>query len=420
MPQHTKRRQRGVLDTPVDMARRVVSASKVAVDGECRTGLDMACGAGAFLVAMHEAGVPEVFGADTDPLSLRVAAIACPSARLEQRDALSHGDTVDLVVGNPPFVPPEQQDRYLRARLRQRFPWLQGRFDLAVPFAAVAADRVRSGGAAGLVLPHSLLVQSYGATLRRRWVERHEVVDLSGPHPFPGASVDVMLVVLRAGAGPAPLPLFAMPAEELLRLDSVPLNPDLMPGDVELVEKIRGASFRLDAFCMVDTGIVMQGPRGGKSRLLYDKPRKGRVPFAEAKDFFAGRLRWLKYVPEELHRAKQPEMFENPKIVIQRNRGRAPVRAAIDWDGVYVGNSCTLVWPQRRVIPLDRVLDLVRSPLVDAVSRIERGQRTDLYPRDVSSFPVPKAWLTKPHLSLAEAYGLTPEERERLEAIATR
>ena len=90
-----------------------------------------------------------------------------------------------------------------------------------------------------------------------------------------------------------------------------------------------------------------------------------------------------------MHRAKSPEMFESPKLVIQRLRGRGPVRAAVDRTGVYVGHTCTVVIPKDKRLDLDRLCTLVTSPLVDALVRIERGQRLDLYPRDVASIPIP-------------------------------
>ncbi len=419
---HVGRRSRGAFDTPVDMARRVVLTAMTAVDGDVTTCLDTACGTGAFLLAAKEAGIPEIYGTDIDPTALAVAQIAVPEARLLLEDALKHGPEVDLVIGNPPFVPPERQDRDLRRDLRRRYPWLKGRFDLSVPFAAAAVQRVRKGGAAGLVLPAAMMVQNYGATLRRRWVERHHIAELSGPTPFPGASVDVMLVVLGVHQERGPLPVYGITPEELLRLDNVPLNPALMPGDVDLVERIRRSSVELGELATIDTGVVAHGPLGGKDRLIFDEPGTGRVPYADAREFFAGERSWLAYTPDEMHRAKSPELFEADKIVVQRIRGRGKVRAAIDRDGVYVGHTCTVVVPsatsQSGVIPLERLLHLFESPIVDAITRIENGQRLDLYPRDVRRFPVPKRWFDEPDLPLEEAFGLSRREMRRLEAVA--
>ncbi|MEQ1507839.1 MAG: hypothetical protein ABMB14_36760 [Myxococcota bacterium] len=415
----TGRRARGAFDTPMELARRVVRATIKAVEGEVRTGLDTACGTGAFLLAMTEAGLPEVYGTDVDEVALEVAAVAVPTARLAKDDALRHGPLCDVVCGNPPFVPPERQDKALRLELRRRFPWLHGRFDLVIPFASTAVDRVRPGGAAGLVLPYPSLVQPYGTVLRRRWVSKHRIATLVGPVPFPGAAVEIGVVVLVADRGPAPLPSGVVP-EELMRLDTVPLDPTLSPGDVDLVDQIRARSAPLGSLAWVDTGLVAHGPEGGKAALIHDAPGGGRVPYADAKEFFAGQRRWLEYRPGAMHRAKSPALFEPPKIVIQRLRGRGPVRAAVDRQGTYVGHTCTVVVPRDRRVDVDRLCTLLTSPIVDGLVRIERGQRLDLYPRDVAAIPIPTQWLDDPSVPLETAYGLRPDQVKRLTSIAPR
>ena len=415
------RRIRGAFDTPVDMARLVVTAAIRSSDnGRPTTGLDPACGTGAFIVAMVEAGIPEVYGTDLDRTALAVAQIAAPRARLVIEDALKHGPLVDVLCGNPPFVPPERQDKLLRAELRRRFPWLKGRFDLVIPFAASAAERVRPGGGLGLVLPAAAMVQPYGAVLRRRWVQRHRFTELSGPHPFPGAAVEVMIIAMCIGDGPAPLPAFGLPAEDLLRLTNVPLSPKLQPGDIELIEKIRQRSTTLGVLALVDTGVVAHSPGGSKERLLHDEPGPGRVPYADARGFFAGQHRWLEYLPAQMHRAKSPDMFERPKIVIQRLRGQSPVRAAIDRTGVYVGHTCTVVQSTDKRATLEQILEVVQSPVSDAVTRVERGSRLDLYPRDVAAFPFPLAWLAGSDAPLPVALGLTADDMNRLSEMAQR
>jgi len=410
---------RGAFDTPVDMARRVVRAALRSVEGDLVTGLDTACGTGAFLLAMAEAGVPEVYGTDLDEAALEVARVAVPNARVLRDDALRHGPIVDLLCGNPPYVPPELQDRELRLELRRRFPWLRGRFDLVVPFAAVAMDRVRPGGAAGFVLPFPAMVQPYGATLRRRWVERHRIVELSGPMSFPGVAVDVALVVLQAQRGPRPLPS-GVASEELLWLETVPLDPALLPGDVDLVESVRARCGRLGDFATVDTGLVAHGPAGGKSNLLHAEPGDGRKPYADAKEFFGGERKWIEYAPKKMHRPKSPALFEVDKLVVQRIRGRAPVKAAVDRSGVYVGHTCTVVVPTDPRLDLDALQALVTNPIVDGFLRIERGQRLDLYPRDVASIPIADAWLRDPSAPLGESWGLSADQVARLERAAPR
>ena len=60
----------------------------------------------------------------------------------------------------------------------------------------------------------------------------------------------------------------------------------------------------------------------------------------------------------------------------------------------------------------------MQSLTVDALVRIERGSRLDLYPKDVASIPVPKDWINNPNIELQKAWGLTQDEVSRLESLA--
>lgn len=406
------RRVRGAFDTPAEMAHAAVRQAREAHDGPLRSGIDPACGTGAFLVALTEQGVREISGVELDPAAIAVAQVAAPRANLIEGDGMSDGPRADLVVGNPPYVPPERQDKAHRAALKLRYPWLSGRFDLSVPFAAAAVQRARAGGVVALVLPASLMVQPYAASLRRQWVENHRIHAISAPTVFPGASVQVVTVVLTVGAGPALLPNAGLPAAELLSLGQVPLNPELLPGDPAMVARLRAESVLLGDLAEVDTGVVSHGPGGGKSRLISDTPGDGRVPYVDARDLAQGRTRWLNYQPELMHRAKRPELFSDPKVLVQRLRGSGPVQAWVDREGLYAGHTLTVVRPL--TLSPERIHTVLTHPFVDAVLRIERGQRLDLYPRDVREMPVPKAWLRDPSLSLEAAWDLSGEEVARL------
>ncbi len=408
------RRARGAFDTPMAMARRVAALAVGEIGNGC-TALDPACGTGAFLVALSELGVSEILGADLDPVALAVARVAAPRARLECCDALDGGALVDVVVGNPPFIPPERQDRAQRAAIRARFAWLEGRFDMVIPVAAAMVDRVRPGGVAALVVPTPMLSQPYGAGLRRRWLASHRVLALEGPIRFPGASVQVSTLALRVGGGPGPVPRHGVHAEELLRLPNAPIDARLRGGDVALLERVNSLSQPLSSLAVVDTGVVAHGRGGGKGRLLFNEPGPGRVPFADARQFFMGERRWLDYRVDEMHRPKRPALFVPPKIVVQRILHNGQVRAEIDRGGVYVGHTCTVVVPHAAcVVPLERLHSLLTSPIVNGLLRIAGGERLDLYPRAVAEVPVPLAWLTSPGDDLATAWQLGVDEVERL------
>ncbi len=414
------RKSHGAFDTPRELAQQVTAHALAAASGPVRCGLDPACGTGALLLALAQAGVEQITGYDLDELALAVAQIAVPGAQLECRDALevSDGGQVDVVVGNPPFVSSERQSTSQRLRLKTRFPWLSGRYDLALPFAAAAVDCCRPKGGVGLILPASLAVQPYGLALRKRWLQTHTLTHLSRPFPFVGAAVDVFTVAVRVQGGPESLPDHGVLPRELGQLSAVPWNPSLQPEDIALVHHMSEQSIDLGEVCFVDTGLVAHGPDGSRERLLSDQAAPGLVPYADARGFFRNERRWLSYEPERMHRAKDARRFERDKIVIKRLRGRKPIQAAIDTQGTYVGHTCVIVQPNDGRVALEDLLRLITSPLIDGFTRIQRGDRLDLYPRDIRAFPVPERWLSEPALPLEEAFLLTASQVARLHQFA--
>lgn len=406
--------RRGAFDTPAALARRL-AAHTIGAARRTRSAQDPACGVGALLVALRERGVRELRGGDLDPLAVAVARVALPGASLEVRDALEPGERTDLLVGNPPFLSTERQGLALRAALRARFPWLSGRFDLALPMAEAWSERVEPGGALGLWMPWSCFCEGYGRAWRRRWLERHAVCVLEGPEGFRGAATLVGGLVVRVGAGPAVVAHTGIDARVWAALPQAPFDPELRTADVDLLAQVRAASVALGELARVDTGVVSHGGHGGKAGLLHDEPGPGRVPYGDAQDFFAGRRRWLRYAPELMHRAKSPSLFERPKVVVQRIVSPPPVRAWVDREGVYPGHTCTVVVPDEAVsVPLEAIAALLRDPLVRGLLRVERGPRVDMYPRDVGAVPVPRAWLGGAMVEAAAAWGLSAEQVARL------
>ena len=232
--------------------------------------------------------------------------------------------------------------------------------------------------------------------------------------PFPGATVEVVCLAMHIGAGPATLPAHSLKAEDLLTLSTVPLNASLRPGDPDLVHRIRSKSEVLGTLCTVDTGVVGHGPHGGKKNLLHATPTPDRVPYVDARDLTDNRTQWLDYQPSTMHRPKHPDLFEGPKVLVQRLRGKGPVRAWVDRSGLYAGHTLTVVKPHSDTLSPEKIHSLITDPLIDGLLRMERGTRLDLYPRDVRSIPVPTAWLTNPDMPLAVGWGLSAAETERL------
>jgi len=111
-------------------------------------------------------------------------------------------------------------------------------------------------------------------------------------------------------------------------------------------------------------------------------------------------------------------LFSNPKVLVQRLRGRGPIRAWVDRSGLFAGHTLTVVRPDDPQFSPEDIHRLITDPIVDGLLRMERGARLDLYPKDVRSIPVPKAWKNNRDLPLREAWALTTHQVDRLMAFS--
>lgn len=427
-----RRKALGAWDTPRLMARRLVGllvGHERAVSGPH---LDPACGAGALLLAQAERGAGPLIGEDVHAAALAVAQVAVPGAQLRLRDGLAEGVGADeeppgVLLINPPFVRAEAQGKALRKALQRRLPWLVGRWDLSIPFLVLALARVRRGGLAAMVLPSPALTQPYGLPLRQRLLAEHGLITLTDFEVFTGAGASVALGLARAHE-PHDGPCWpgGPRGVELLGLHGAPIHPKIRALDPALAARARRSGAVLGDFFEIDTGVVAHGPGGGKAALLKDEPEPDRVPYVDAQDLRAGRLRYLRYAPEQMHRAKRPGLFLGPKLLIQRITPPGQVLATLDEGDTFAGHTLNVLRARPGVFlsaeaalqALRQVQRLLAHPLTPGLLCLERGPRLDLYPHDLAAIPLPPGWLTAANdADLGAAYGLSPDEVARLVAF---
>ena len=406
-------RRRGCWDTPWPIAQRL--GEQALACGMPHSAHDASCGLGTLLLALAERGVRQLSGSDTDPAAVTIARRLLPEAHISLQCGLEPGPQAELVIGNPPFVSPERQGQ-TRASLRRRFPWLEGRFDLCVPMLWQATDRVLPGGVLAQIFPSAVLNERYGRPLRQRWLASDRVVSVTPVRDFKGVAIPLTMVVIRRGEGPAQLPGGAH-ATSLMRLARVPMDGRLTDDVLALASKIRACSVPMSELARVDTGVVAHGGGMNKSARLHDCPGEGRVPFADARDAFQGRRQWLDYHGQDLHRPKDLDLFAPPKLVVQRIRGRGPVRVYVDTSDLVLGHTCTVIKPLRHAPPPERLKELLTSDLIAGWLTIFCGEGLDLYPADVAAVPVPRRWVEGHGGSLCDAWGLSASEASLLRAL---
>lgn len=206
----------GQVFTPWALARRLVELLEPAADQQW---LDPAAGAGIFLQAAGEAGVPasNCQALELDPAAASLGRRLTPGSSWLEGDALAEWSALPSswqgafhrVILNPPYRngverrDPAWNER--RAELRGRFATTRGPFDLYVPFVERALEFLRPGGRLGLLLPNTWLASRYGRGLRLWLAERAQLLRLQHAPAirlFPRADFEALLLVVeRLGAG---------------------------------------------------------------------------------------------------------------------------------------------------------------------------------------------------------------------------
>jgi len=221
------RKAAGVYYTPPEVVRLIVEQTlggRDSREGSASSILDMACGAGEFLLEAYRfqrarygaaAARASISGVDIDPTAIKNARQrmremdhAFPTRNIRVDDALepamlSHG-AFDAIVGNPPYVNIRQLAKAISPermeRLRTLYCTARGNFDLYVLFIERAIELLKPGGRCGLIVPNKWATLDYARPCRElllRHTTIEQVIDLSGERVFAGASVYPQVLIFR-------------------------------------------------------------------------------------------------------------------------------------------------------------------------------------------------------------------------------
>jgi type I restriction-modification system DNA methylase subunit len=275
----------------------------------------------------------------------------------------------DIIIGNPPYVRAENMNRDERDYyMSGAFETAYGKFDIFILFVEQAIKLLKEGGRLGFILPYAGFTQNYGLVLRKFILDTcvlETIVDLSKYKVFADASIATCIFVLRKESNPEKRlqheisiisqdsydggvtgkgslllqKVFAETPNNTFRLN---LNNDIL----QLVGKIDSQSVRFGDICYLITGAVLHNSETGESkeRLISTKSKKGLKPYIEAKEI--GRYqppisaKFLDYKPNEVHRPKFKELFENDKIMIARIA--TDVKATLDYGHLYTDHTIDL------------------------------------------------------------------------------
>ncbi len=111
--------------------------------------------------------------------------------------------SVDLVVGNPPYIRLEDVPRELTDAYRRAFPTMQGRSDIYVGFIEAALRLLKPGGSLGFICADRWMHNQYGGALRQLITSQYSVDTIVSMHDVDAFEDEVSaypaIVILRNG-----------------------------------------------------------------------------------------------------------------------------------------------------------------------------------------------------------------------------
>ena len=364
----------------------------------------------------------------------------------------------DVILGNPPYVRPENQEKLERRFLMdsKKYKTIYGRFDLFAVFLELSLSLCRRSGRFSMIVPAAVLSIDYATKLRKMMLGSttiESIADLRGVDVFGGVGVECCIPTILNQDPEADHQIeYEIQSSQDARTMSfvhrtpqipfqsfpnyimkVELNPELF----SLRERIERLSIPLGSICYCITGVVAHDSETGESkdRLIHEMSVDNTCkPYIEAKEW-EGRYsairpkRCIEYKPELMHRPKFPELFESEKILIQGISAGPLIPATYDTTGVYCNHSlnCCVkledvihhgtklhlddpsVVPDKRY-SLKYVLAMLNSRLLGFYHHSFVSNDLGIFPETVRNLPLPKVTFSEPEAkrksNLKKANGL--------------
>jgi type I restriction-modification system DNA methylase subunit len=343
----------------------------------------------------------------------------------------------DVVIGNPPYIRAEGMDRAERDYFMGGGGFHPvGRFDIYALFMEMGLQRLREGGSFGYIIPAAFGTQNYGEWLRRQLLTTYRLdtlADLRDMDVFHGVGVEPAVVIASRAAptdlvrivkpstrGDADRPdqwsVWEISAATFLGMPRAMFRLSYREAHDSLVAAFERFGITLGSICYCITGFVAHDSQTGasKNRLLTDDVTDPSArPYLEAKEVSESfgtlaPVRHIRYVPGEMHRPKFPQLFERPKLLVNRVVGRGGLRASVDRAGIYVNHSFDCVvrfadltdappyargTPEARElsasVSLDALAAVLNSSVMSGYFRLKHGTGMDASPANLRALPLP-------------------------------
>lgn len=254
----------------------------------------------------------------------------------------------DVVIGNPPYVFGGNNGINSESKLffKENYITGQGKINLFTLFIERSHKILKKNGAFSFIIPNTFLrVTSYDES-RKYFVNNFQFIELAdlGNDVFAGAVTSAIILIARKQIPDFSQNLIIIRKigdfkSNLYPLQNIISNKYIISSTTDnysqsILDKLKIASIELIEISKeMIFGVVISK---NIDELVFNYQEVGMKPFLEGKDISSYLIRnsnkFLKYIPEKLHRARTPEVFDvDEKLLVQRiTGGKKPLKVAYD------------------------------------------------------------------------------------------
>ena len=346
------------------------------------------------------------------------------------------GGGFEIVIGNPPYVRPENVDKIEREYyiISKKYEYVFGRFDLYILFIEQAIKLLIHKGVLSFIIPYSFYNQNYSKKMRE-WILKsytiQKIIDLSDVKVFQTASVKNTIFVisneevkenqrirvykLKESKDISNMNYANIIQNVYLGFPQNMIRTDLNEKIINLTNKIVSKSMKFENICYVVIGAVPHDSKSGasKDRLISTiKENQSHKKYIEGKDMdrymINDRGLYLNYQPKQMHRPKFPELFENKKIIVRNIVNKDGIKSTLDYDGFYTNDTLSICMPWKslqmvnqrgtttsdqqkklsEIYSLELLTGLINSKLMNFYFIKVLSSNLHLYPEAIRNFPI--------------------------------
>jgi len=289
----------------------------------------------------------------------------------------------DVIIGNPPYVfggnngISDSNKKYFR----QKYITGQGKINLFTLFIEKSNHILKEKGEFSFIIPNTFLrVTSYDES-REYFIKNFQFRELAdiGNDVFAGAVTSAIILIATKQTPDLSKDLKIIKDFYgnyiLYPLNNIVLNNFIISSTTNensqcVLNKLINDTFQLIEISKeMIFGVVISG---NLDELVFNYCRDGLKPFLEGKDISSYLIRnsnkYLDYVPEKLHRARTPRIFETKeKLLVQRiTGGKKPLKVAYDNCQYYNKESINnIILNENSGYDIKFILSLLNSSLIN-------------------------------------------------------